>query len=167
MRFPVVFTVLFVLLVSACSQPAPGPAPKPDLTIEEKAIRDMDARWLKAAQARDPAGEAAMFASDGVAYREHVDPLVGPAAFQTWDTKVYADNPKQSSTWTTDSVRIADSGDLAIQTGEYHVTGIGAKGEREDKGRFVTVWKKVAGEWKVAYDIGSTTMPEAPPEKKQ
>ena len=74
---------------------------------------------------------------------------------------------RSSSTWTTDSVRIADSGDLAIQTGEYHVTGIGAKGEREDKGRFVTVWKKTAGEWKVAYDIGSTTMPEAPPEKKQ
>src|SRR5437773_238135 len=136
MRFPVLFTVLFVLLLAACSQPVPGPAPKPDLTIEEKALRDMDARWLKAAQARDPAGEAAMFASDGVAYREHVNPLLGPAAFQTWDTKLYMDNPKQSVTWTTESIRIADSGDLAIQTGEYHVTGIGPKGEREDKGRF-------------------------------
>ena len=167
MRFHVLLTVFLVLLVAACSQPAPGPAPKPDLTIEEKAIRDMDARWLKAAQARDAAAEAVIFASDGVAYREHVDPLVGPAAFQTWDTKLYTDNPKQSSTWTTDSIRIADSGDLAIQTGEYHVTGIGPKGEREDKGRFVTVWKKVSGEWKVAHDIGSTTMPETPAEKKQ
>jgi uncharacterized protein (TIGR02246 family) len=166
MRFRVVLTALLVVLLAACSPPAPGPAAKPDLAIEEKAIRDMDARWLQAAQARDAAGEAAMFATDGVAYREHVDPLVGPAAFQTWGTKLYAENPKQSTMWTTDSIRIADSGDLAIQTGQYHVTGIGPKGEREDKGRFVTVWKKVNGEWKVAYDIGSTTMPETPAEKK-
>jgi ketosteroid isomerase-like protein len=41
------------------------------------------------------------------------------------------------------------------------------KGDREDKGRFVTVWKKVNGEWKVAHDIGSTTMPETATEKKQ
>ena len=34
------------------------------------------------------------------------------------------------------------------------------------QGRFVTVWKKVGSEWKVAHDIGSTTMPEAPSEKK-
>lgn len=167
MHFRLVLAGFLVLLVAACSQPAPGPAPKPDLTTEEKAIRDMDARWLKAAQARDVVGEAAVFASDGAAYREHVDPLVGPAAFQAWDTKVYADNPKQTSTWTTDSIRIADSGDLAIQTGQYHVTGIGPKGDGEDKGRFVTVWKKVGSEWKVAHDIGSTTMPETPAAKKQ
>ena len=165
MRCPVVLVVSLAFLVAGCSQPAPGPAPKPDLTIEEKAIRDMDANWLKATQARDAAGEAAVFASDGVGYREHVDPLVGPAAFQAWSTKTYADNPKQSAIWTTDSIRIADSGDLAIQTGEYHVTGLGPQGDQEDKGRFVTVWKKVGSEWKVAHDIGSTTMPEVPEKK--
>ena len=167
MRFRVVLIVFIVILVAACSQPAPSPVPKPDLTIEEKAIRDADARWQKAAQARDAAAESAMFASDGVAYREHVDPLVGPAAFQAWATKLYADNPKQAVTWSTNSISMADSGDLAIQAGEYHTTGVGPKGDREDKGRFVTVWKKVGSEWKVAHDIGSTTMPEVPAEKKQ
>lgn len=166
MRFRLVCSLVLPLLVIACSPSAPAPASKPDLSAEEKAIRDVDASWLKAAQARDAAGEAAIFASDGVAYREHVDPLVGPAAFQTWDTKLYADNPRQTTNWTTESIQIADSGELAIQTGQYHVTGIGANGDREDTGRFVTVWKKVGGEWKVAHDIGSTTMPEVPPAKK-
>ena len=106
-----------------------------------------------------------MFASDGVGYREHVDPLVGPAAFQAWAAKQYENNPKQSPTWTTDSIRVADSGNLAIQTGQYHLTGIGPQGDREDRGRFVTVWKKENGEWKVAHDIGSTTMPEAPAQR--
>ena len=127
----------------------------------------MDERWLKAAQTRDAAAEAAMFASDAWHIASMLIRWSAPAAFQTWDTKIYTDNPKQSSTWTTDSIRIADSGDLAIQTGEYHVTGIGPEAEREDRGRFVTVWTKVSGEWKVAHDIGSTTMPETPSEKKQ
>ena len=158
---------VLIVLAAGCSQPAAAPTtPKPDLAAEEKAIRDLDARWLKAAQSRDAAAEAAVFASDGVAYREHFDPLVGPAAFQAWATKQYTDNPKQIGSWSTDSISITDSGDLAIQTGEYHVTGIGPKGDREDKGRFLTVWKKTGGEWKVAHDVGSTTMPEVPAKKQ-
>ena len=145
--------VTALLFLAACS--------KPDLAREEQAIRESDARWLKAAQARDAAGEAAIFASDGVAYREHIDPLVGPAAFQAFTTKFATDNPKVSTTWSTDAIRIAESGDVAIQTGEYRLTGLGPKADGEDKGRFVTVWKKVNGEWKVANDIGSTTSPDA------
>jgi hypothetical protein len=48
------------------------------------------------------------------------------------------------------------------QTGSEHVTGLGPKGDREDKSRFITVWKKVNGEWKVAYDVDWSTMPEPP-----
>ena len=166
MRLPMGLIAVLVSLVAACSQPAPAAAPKVDLVAEEQAIRNADAGWLKATQAKDAAGEGAVFASDGVAYREHVDPLVGPAAFQAYTTKFQTDNPKVNSVWSTDAIRVADSGDVAIQTGEYHLTGMGPKGDGEDKGRFVTVWKKVNGEWKVAHDIGSTTMPEAVSEKK-
>jgi uncharacterized protein (TIGR02246 family) len=165
MRYYVSLTVVLVFLVAGCSQPAPAPAPGPDLAAEEQAIRDADARWLQAAQARDAAGNSTLFASDGVAYREHVDPLVGPAAFQSYLEKRYADNPKLITTWTTNSITVAGSGDIAIQTGEYHDVGSGPQGNREDRGRFVTVWKKVNGEWKVAHDIGSTTMPEPPAQR--
>jgi Tol biopolymer transport system component len=64
-------------------------------------------------------------------------------------SKFATDNPKANTTWSTDAIRIAESGDLAIQTGEYRVTGLGPRGDGEDKGRFVTVWKKVDGEWKL------------------
>ena len=164
-RSSVIATAAFaalVFLVGGCSQPAPPPAAGPDLASEERAIRDLDARWMQAAQAKDAAGEAALFADDGVAYREHVEPLAGPAAYQAYVTKLNADNPMVNRSWTTDAIRIAEAGDLAIQTGEWHDTGLGPRGAREDRGRYVTVWKKVGGAWKVAHDIGSTTMPEQP-----
>jgi hypothetical protein len=41
------------LMVGACSsQPAPEAARNPDLAGEEQAIRELDARWLKAVQSR-------------------------------------------------------------------------------------------------------------------
>jgi ketosteroid isomerase-like protein len=153
---------VLVVLAAACAQPAPPPPSGPDLAAAEQAIRDADARWLKAAQAKDAAADAAALASDGVAYREHSEPMVGPAAFQAYIEKEHAENPKADINWTTDRIQVVASGDFAIQTGSYHVKGLGPKGDIEDKGRFVTVWKKVGADWKVAHDIGVTTMPEPP-----
>ena len=147
------------LLFAACSQTDSATTTQPDLAAEEAAIRAADARWMEAVKAKDSAAEAALFASDGLAYREHVEPM-GPDAFQAYSVKEYADNPQIEVTWRTNNIQIAESGDLAVQTGEFHVMHLGPKGDAEDKGRFVTVWKKTNGEWKVAHDIGSTTMPE-------
>jgi ketosteroid isomerase-like protein len=168
-RMKVHFLLVIVLasLVAACSQPPPAPVSKPDLAMEEKAIRDVDAQWLKAVQEKNPSAEAALFASDGVAYRNHVEPMIGPAAVQAGNAKSYAENPKIARTWTTESIQIAQSGELAVQTGEYRDTGLGLKGDGEEKGRFLTIWKKVGSDWKVAYDMSLTTMPETPPAKKK
>jgi uncharacterized protein (TIGR02246 family) len=166
MRSLAAVTIALGFFVAACSPPVPAPPAKPDLASEEQAIRDQDARWLKAEETRDAAGAAAVFASDGVAYREHLDPIVGPTAFQAYVNKFSADNPNVKVTWSTDAIRMAESGDVAIQTGEYHLTALGPKADGEDKGRFVTIWKKINGEWKVAHDISSTTMPEVQAAKK-
>ena len=145
------------LLAASCSSASIVPV---DLAREEQAIRDLDARWLKAAQSRDAAGEAAVFASDGVAYREHMEPIVGPPAVEAYVAKFTRENAKANVTWSTDAVAFASAGDLAVQTGTYHLTALGG-GDGEDTGRFVTVWRKENGAWKVTHDIGSTTTPSA------
>jgi ketosteroid isomerase-like protein len=164
-----VVVLAFTVLAAACAPPpapaAPAAEEKHDLAAEERAIRNADAQWLKAAQAHDSAAEGAVFASDGVEYREHIPPLVGPAANQAFLVKLQADNPKLKPDWSTDTIHVSEAGDMAVQTGEYRLTGLGPKGEGADRGRFVTVWKKVNGEWKVAHDMGLSTMPEVPAKK--
>jgi ketosteroid isomerase-like protein len=130
------------LTLAACASPPPPP-PAPDLAAAEQEIRSTDAAWLAAAGARDAAGEAALFAEDGIAYREMAEPLAGPAAYQAYSIKYFADNPKAVSTWTTRAVHVAPSGDLAVQTGTFTETAAGPKGDKENHGNFVTVWKKV------------------------
>ena len=150
-----------VLIGSACAPaaPAPPPAPaKPDLAAEERAIRGQDATWMKAAQARDAAAEAAILAPDGIVIRSNTAAL-DAAAYQTYETKFFADNPKVVSNWTTDSIQVNDSGDWAVQTGTYILSGLGPQGDAADTGKFVTRWKKVSGTWKVAQDISVSTTP--------
>jgi uncharacterized protein (TIGR02246 family) len=150
----VVSALVAAVLISGCSS-----TPRPDLTADEKAIRELAARWQQALLARDAATQAGMFAEDGISYHDGQEPLVGPAAILEWEKKAVTRHPKAKITSTTTELRIATAGDMAIQAGEGQLTDMGENGEDHTvrKQRFVTVWKKVNGQWKVAHDIAVNT----------
>jgi len=150
----VVFAFVIAVLISGCVS-----APQPDLAADERAIRDLAARWQKALLDRDAATQASMFAGDGVSYHDGQEPLVGPAAILEWEKNAVTKHPKAKITSKTTELRIAASGDVAIQSGEGQLTDLGENGEDHTvrKQRFVTVWKKVEGQWKVAHDIAVNT----------
>ncbi|HUK35120.1 MAG TPA: nuclear transport factor 2 family protein [Vicinamibacterales bacterium] len=147
-----------VLSIAAACSTAPH---SPDLAADEQAIRDLSARWQKALLDRDAATQAAMFANDGVSYHDGQEPLVGPSAILAWESRSATQHPKAVISSTTDRIQIAASGDLAIQTGEGSLTNLGEAGEDHvvHRQRFVTVWKKVDGQWKVAHDIAVNITP--------
>jgi uncharacterized protein (TIGR02246 family) len=150
-----VFVLVAAVLISGCSRPAP----QADVTADERVIREMAARWQQALLARDAATQASMFAEDGMSYHDGQEPLVGPAAILDWERKAVTRHPKAKITSKTTELRIAAAGDLAIQAGEGQLTDLGENGEDHTvrRQRFVTVWKKVNGEWKVAHDIAVDT----------
>jgi ketosteroid isomerase-like protein len=139
--------------IGACAQQAATPAA--DLATEEQAIRDASAQWLAAVQAKDWAGAAANFAPDGVAFPENRDPLVGPAAIQANAEAEAAAMPNATIGWTTDLVVVAASGDLAYESGTWTMTNEG----KQDTGKYITVWRKLEGQWKAIGDMGVSTMP--------
>jgi len=145
------------VVLAGCS-----PAPRtPDLGAEETAIRALAEKWQKALLERDAATQAAMFADDGVSYHDGQAPLVGPSAILAWEQRAVATHPKAKITSTTTEIRIAASGDLAVQAGEGQLTSLGANGEdgAVHRQRFLTIWKKVNGQWKVAHDMAVNSMP--------
>ena len=133
-----------------------------DLKTEEQAIRSTSMKWLELVKNHDAAGEAALFANDGIEYNENQEPSVGPVAIQKSLTQTQKQNPKEVVNWTTDRVEIAASGDLAVEYGSYTITGLGLNGTGTDHGKYVTVYRKVNGTWKVVADIGSSTKPKEP-----
>jgi uncharacterized protein (TIGR02246 family) len=131
-----------------------------DLKAEEQAIRAISMKWLELVKSNNAAGVAALFADDGAEYNENQEPSVGPAAILRSITQDLKENPKEVVNWTTDRVDIATSIDLAVEYGSYTFTGLGLNGTGTDHGKYVTVYRKMNGIWKVVADITNSTQPK-------
>jgi uncharacterized protein (TIGR02246 family) len=131
-----------------------------DLKAEEQAIRAISMKWLELAKSHNSAGIAALFADEGTEYNENQEPSVGPAAILRSITQDLKENPKEVVNWTTDRVDIATSIDLAVEYGSYNSMGLGLNGTGTDHGKYVTVYRKINGTWKVVADITNSTQPK-------
>jgi uncharacterized protein (TIGR02246 family) len=114
-------------------------------------------KWLESEKNNDAAASAALFADDGISYSANVEPAVGPAAIEESFVKSREKNPGLVVDWTTDRVEVAASGDLAVEYGSYKMSLPGPEGLKEDYGKYITVYRKMNGTWKVAADIGVST----------
>jgi uncharacterized protein (TIGR02246 family) len=138
--------------------------PKADLKAEEQAVRALSKSWLDLTRKHQYDACAALFADDGVSYGMNHEPYVGPAEIKKHFAEQDTKSPKADVNWNTERVEVATSGDLAVEYGKYNVKGLGPNGTDSDEGKYVTIYRKVGGAWKVAADIGTSTKP-APAQK--
>lgn len=150
--------LVLVAAVVGCAPAAP-PEPMVDVAAEEAAIRAISARWLELEGARDAAGIAGLFADDGRLVWAGQDPVIGPAAIQAFLVKEYEENPRQTSTWTTERVMIATAGDMAVEFGSFSNAATGQDGTGSDRGSYVTVLQKVGGTWRIKADASASATP--------
>lgn len=155
------------VMLAGCQQ-AP-PEPKVDTAAEAAKLRETDAAWLKAVQAKDAAATASYYAEDGTLLPANMPMVSGREAIQkAWSEMMQI--PGFTLQWVNRATEVSASGDMAYNMGTYEFTSNDAKGKPVvEKGKFVEVWKKTAGgEWKVIADIYNTDAPAAPapPAKK-
>ena len=81
------------------------------------------------------------------------------AIAEAWGAMLQA--PGATLTWTPTLIRVANAGDLAYDVGTYTFSFDGPDGKVTDTGKYVTVWTKVDGQWKIAADIGNSDLPES------
>ena len=55
------------------------------------------------------------------------------------------------------TLEVEESGDLAYETGKMFITG--PSGEVIYDGKYICIWKRVKGEWKIHRDIGNKNAP--------
>src|ERR1700733_373159 len=148
-----------ILFAAGCGEQKP-----PDTrAADEKAIRDADAQWSKAAAARDVDGTVAYYSDDAS--------LLAPNAPIASDKQsIHAAwagllTPDTSLSWQASKVEVARSGDLAYLIGTYQLITKDAHGKPiSDNGKFVEVWKKQPdNKWKVVADIFNSDLPLVQP----
>jgi uncharacterized protein (TIGR02246 family) len=143
MKFAIAALAALVLATSAHAQPR---------NADEKAIYDLVAKWNQMIAAKDVDGVVNLYAADGSIMPTNAPAQKGHAALKgVWTGLLGA--PGLKATLTPVEVTIAGSKDMAIEHGQYAITTAGPSGPTTEKGKYIVVWKKVGGDWKVAYDI--------------
>jgi len=149
-----------LLVVSGCAQ-----APPSDIRAkEESTIRELDARWVKAAQTRQPEAWLAFYSPDAVVLPPNDKVATDPASIRKPIAELLA-LPELEISWEPTKVEVARSADIAYLYGVYKLSFTGPGGKRiSDQGKNIEIWKKQAdGTWKCAADSWSSDFPPAPP----
>ena len=156
------------LLLSACTPaPAPQPAAPPDTrAADEEAIRGLVKDWAAAAQSKDPVKFTSFYADDAVLLLEQTPTISGKTAISEAMGPMMQD-PNFSLTFATTRVDVAMSGDLASEQGTFELRiSDQTKKLVVTKGKYVVVWKKENGAWKVIVDAPISD-PASNPEGKK
>jgi ketosteroid isomerase-like protein len=97
------------------------------------------------------------FADDGITLNNGQPAVLGRSAIASianWDPATY------KLSWYAQGAQMGPSNDTGFTWGHYDATTIGNDGKSTTTtGRYITVWKKVKGEWKVALDASANEPP--------
>jgi ketosteroid isomerase-like protein len=120
------------------------------------AIEASNKQFVAAFGKGDAAALAAMYSATAIAYPPNSEPVSGRAAIQKiWQGAMGMG--VKAVTLTTSEVET--HGDTAYEVGGYTMLGEG--GKHLDHGKYVVIWKREQGAWKLHRDIWNTSMPAA------
>jgi ketosteroid isomerase-like protein len=133
---------MIVLLTVSCGGTA-------NVEQEKTALLQRDAAW--AASVKDGDAFLAFFAPGASWYPTGMPVVTGAGPLRQAYDQMMA-TPGTVLTWTATKADVAASGDIGYTAGSYEMSAAAMPAE---KGKYITVWKKIDGQWKVMEDIGN------------
>lgn len=154
--------VAFSALQSGCRlAPAAATAMPATRALDEKAIRESEAAWVKAFATKVPQKAAAFYADDAASMLPDTPLMTGRNAIIA-GMKPELGDPNFSLVFAPTKVEIANSGDIAYSQGTFKYTTTDPRTRKRvgQQGNYVEVYKKQAdGTWKVEEDIATEETP--------
>jgi uncharacterized protein (TIGR02246 family) len=133
-------------------------SPASDPAAVRRTIDSVNVALAAALQKEDTAAHSAIYASDGMIMMAGMPAAKGRDAIRQHAAEMFTGADLTDVRFTTQGVDV--SGDLAVETGMFSMT-ITPKGAKafEDKGKYITVWKRQAdGSWKIYRDISNSDL---------
>ena len=123
-----------------------------DVRADVEAIIDLDKKWVTAIATKDVDWIADLYAPAGRLMPPGAPASQGRAAIaDAWTAMV--ETPGFSLTFEPAEVHVAGTGDLAYDLGTWKSASGPADARAEDHGKYVVVWAKMQGRWRVVADI--------------
>jgi uncharacterized protein (TIGR02246 family) len=117
------------------------------------AIAAATTQFIDAFRRQDAAGCASLYTADGATLPPNAEIACGHAAIQAvWQETFDAG----LTGFAVDPLEVESAGDLACEMGRYQMYA----GENlADEGKYILIWKREAGQWRIHRDIVNTSRP--------
>jgi ketosteroid isomerase-like protein len=155
------FVLTLAMVAAACAK-APEPVSKADEGAIKSAVDSITAGFIMAVSARDTDAVVKFYSNDARILPPGMARLDGhDGARRLWAGMLRT--PGLTLELNSRDLIISEAGDVAVDVGEYAMKSQGAARVLTEVGKYVTVLKKVGGEWKIIVDTfnsdGPTTAP--------
>jgi len=120
----------------------------------KSAIEAANAQFSAAAAKGDGAAMAALYAADGQVMPAGSNPIRGTEAIQKFWQGVLDSG---IATVELKTVEVFGHGPIATEVGAYKLRD--KAGKELDHGKYIVVWRRVEGQWKLLLDMFSTNVP--------
>jgi uncharacterized protein (TIGR02246 family) len=151
----------FLLLATACSCARGGPVDSGPGDRDAARIRSLDDAWAAAAARRDLDGMMAIYASDAEELIPGSPPIVGHDAIRQFYRNLLDRLPRFVHHFEPETITVAESRDLAVVRGWYRFTADTLDPDRVQIGKFVGVWGRRSGEWRLLMNISNSSQPDS------
>ncbi len=154
-------SLCFLCLFTACSnngtqkvEPSKDSTSVFDLAAAKKMVEQKDEEWAKAIAAPDSAAMLHHFTTDATILPPNSEPIKGTAAISSFISQVLKFGIKS---YQDSIVEFNGNNENLIEVGNYKMGD--SKGNTLDKGKYIAIWKKEEGEWKIKTDMFSSNIP--------
>lgn len=121
----------------------------------EEAINAGATAWAAAWNSGDAAALAAQYSADAIVMAPQAEAMQGHEAIQAgFGAAIEGAGGSQMAITPDEIIPVGD--DHAIEVGSFVETG--ADGSHKDHGKYLAVWAKVDGSWKIVRDIWNSSM---------
>ncbi len=123
-----------------------------DAETEANAIMALERQWCRKLREKDVDWIVDLFAEDGRQFPPNAKPVAGRQALRAaWDAM--ANTEGLEIVWEPSEVRVSAAGDMAY---DFGAGTIKMPDGRTQAAKYVVVWVRQGGTWKVAMDIFNT-----------
>ena len=120
-------------------------------SADEKAIRELDTAWTKAAQDKNVDKAVSYYADDAMMMPPGA-PIATTAEQRRAAWQNLLSDPNMTINFGPTKLEVAKGGDMAYDVGWTEVKTTKAGETTTERGKYIVVWKKINGQWKVVAD---------------
>jgi ketosteroid isomerase-like protein len=130
----------------------------------EQLLRDLDAKWAKAAGTRDVEQTIAFYSDDAIVFPPNATTAATKETIRNGWKEMFA-SPGFVITWQPTRVQVGKAGEMAWVSGTYELTMNDASGKPiDDRGKYLEVWEKQSdGNWKCRADMWNSDLAASAP----